>query len=45
MGIILKLKELVQTYDGKTVTLKSGEKIDAYTMIWSAGVMANHFLV
>src|SRR4051812_8976884 len=40
MGVILKLKELVQTYDGKTVTLKSGEKIDAYTMIWSAGVMA-----
>lgn len=38
MGVILKLKELVQSYDGKTVTLKSGEKIDAYTMIWSAGV-------
>jgi NADH dehydrogenase len=40
MGIILKLNELVTGYDGKTVTLKSGEKIDSYTMIWSAGVMA-----
>ena len=38
MGVILKPNELVQSYDGKTVTLKSGEKIDAYTMIWSAGV-------
>jgi NADH dehydrogenase len=41
MGVILKLKELVQSYDGKTVTLKSGEKIDSYTLIWSAGVMAD----
>lgn len=39
MGVILKLNSLVDTYDGKTVTLKSGEKIDSYTMIWSAGVM------
>jgi NADH dehydrogenase len=40
MGIILKLSSLVSSYDGKTVVLKSGEKIDSYTMIWSAGVMA-----
>src|ERR1051326_3929963 len=39
MGIILKLKSLVESYDGKTVTLKGGEKIDSYTLIWSAGVM------
>jgi len=40
LNIILKLNALVASYDGKTVTLKSGEKIDTYTMIWSAGVMA-----
>lgn len=40
MGIILKMNALVQSYDGKTVTLKSGETIDAYTLIWSAGVTA-----
>lgn len=40
MGIILKLSALVDSYDGKTVILKSGEIIDTYTLIWSAGVMA-----
>jgi NADH dehydrogenase len=40
LNIILKLNALVSSYDGKTVSLKNGEKIDSYTMIWSAGVMA-----
>ncbi len=38
MGIILKPKALVESYDGQNVTLKGGEKIPTYTVIWSAGV-------
>src|SRR3954454_16475808 len=38
MGIILKPGALVESYDGQNVTLKGGEKIPSYTVIWSAGV-------
>jgi len=38
MGIILKPGALVESYDGQNVTLKGGEKIPTYTVIWSAGV-------
>ncbi|HXL58119.1 MAG TPA: NAD(P)/FAD-dependent oxidoreductase [Chitinophagaceae bacterium] len=38
MGILLKPKALVESYDGQNVTLKDGEKIPTYTVIWSAGV-------
>jgi NADH:ubiquinone reductase (H+-translocating) len=30
----------VSDYDGQSVTLKSGEKIPAHTMVWAAGVRA-----
>lgn len=38
LGIIVKLKTLVQGYDGSTVTFKDGEQIKAHTLIWAAGV-------
>ncbi len=38
MGIILKPNALVESYDGQNVTLRGGEKIPTYTVIWSAGV-------
>ncbi|MGV3641531.1 MAG: NAD(P)/FAD-dependent oxidoreductase, partial [Adhaeribacter sp.] len=38
MGIQLKLKTLVDTYDGEVVTFKGGEQIRAHTLIWAAGV-------
>jgi len=41
MGVILKLNTMVESYDGKTVILKDQEKIDTYTLIWSAGVAGN----
>lgn len=41
MGVIIKLNSMVDSYDGETVVLKTGEKINTYTMIWSAGVAGN----
>ena len=38
MGIIIQLKTMVQDYNGKTITLKSGEQIDTRTVLWTAGV-------
>ena len=38
MGIVIKLKTLVDTYDGRVVKLKTGEEIPAHTLIWAAGV-------
>jgi NADH dehydrogenase len=38
LGIIVKLDELVTSYDGQTVTLKSGERIASQTLVWAAGV-------
>ncbi len=38
MGVIIKLKSMVENYNGNTVTLKGGEEIGALTVIWSAGV-------
>lgn len=38
MGVIIKLGAMVQDYDGETVTLKGGEQIKTYIVIWSAGV-------
>ncbi|WP_266368438.1 NAD(P)/FAD-dependent oxidoreductase [Tellurirhabdus rosea] len=38
MGIAIKLKTLVDTYDGQLVKLKTGETIPAHTLIWAAGV-------
>jgi len=41
LGIIIKLKTLVDTYDGRIATLKTGEQIPAHTLIWAAGVQGS----
>jgi NADH dehydrogenase len=38
MGVKVKLNEPVTGYDGREVTLKSGEVIPARKMIWAAGI-------
>lgn len=38
MGVIVKLGAMVQDYDGETVTLKGGEQLRSFCVIWSAGV-------
>ncbi len=38
-GVNLTFSDPVKDYDGTTVTLVSGKKIKAKTMIWAAGVM------
>jgi NADH dehydrogenase len=38
MGVTIKLKTLVESYDGETATLKGGEQIKTQTLIWAAGV-------
>ncbi|SHM17356.1 NAD(P)/FAD-dependent oxidoreductase [Chitinophaga sp. CF418] len=39
MGVIIKLNAMVQDYDGETITLKSGEQLKSFFVVWSAGVM------
>jgi NADH dehydrogenase len=41
MGVQLMLNETVQAYDGRVITLKSGNTIRSANMIWTAGVMGN----
>ena len=41
LGIDVKLKTLVDSYDGETVVLTSGEQIKSQTLIWAAGVMGS----
>lgn len=38
LGVEIKVKTLVDTYDGETVTLKNGEQLKSQTLIWAAGV-------
>jgi NADH dehydrogenase len=38
MGVNIRLKTMVQDYDGETVTIKDGEPIKSFCVIWSAGV-------
>jgi len=38
MGVHIRLKTMVQDYDGETVTIKGGEPIKSFCVIWSAGV-------
>jgi NADH dehydrogenase len=38
LGIQIKLKTLVESYDGEVVTFKGGEQVRAHTLIWAAGV-------
>lgn len=41
LGIDVKLGTMVQEYDGKTLIYGEGEKMNANTLIWAAGVTAN----
>ncbi|TAE22103.1 MAG: NAD(P)/FAD-dependent oxidoreductase [Cytophagales bacterium] len=38
LGVEIRLKTLVDTYDGQTVVLKNGEQLKSQTLIWAAGV-------
>ncbi len=38
MGVEIKLKTLVEAYDGETATFKGGEQIRTQTLVWAAGV-------
>ncbi len=40
-GVDVWLGTTVTDYDGKTVTLSNGKKINSRTVIWAAGVMGN----
>lgn len=41
MGIQIKVKTMVESYDGETVTFKGGEQIRTQTLIWAAGVQGS----
>jgi NADH dehydrogenase len=41
LGVIVKTSTYVDKYDGTTVHLKSGEQIESYCVVWSAGVTGN----
>lgn len=43
LGVHIHLNELVTLYEDETVHLSSGKRIDATTLIWSAGVVAHSF--
>ena len=43
LGVQVHLNELVTRYDDETVYLSGGKWIDASTLIWSAGVVAQSF--
>jgi NADH dehydrogenase len=41
LGVIVKNDTIVKNYDGKTVTMQSGEAIEASMVIWAAGIKGN----
>jgi NADH dehydrogenase len=41
LGVVVKTSEIVESYDGNIVTLKSGETISSKNVIWAAGVIGN----
>ncbi|RFM28097.1 NAD(P)/FAD-dependent oxidoreductase [Deminuibacter soli] len=41
LGVIVRTGTIVKDYDGEEVTLSTGEKIPAKTVIWAAGVKGN----
>lgn len=41
MGVWVRTGILIQSYDGKSVTLSTGEKIPTKILIWAAGVKGN----
>ncbi|MCY7353442.1 MAG: NAD(P)/FAD-dependent oxidoreductase [Cytophagaceae bacterium] len=38
LNVIIKLKTMVESYDGQVVTFKGGEQIATQTLVWAAGV-------
>ncbi len=44
LGVKVKTNTIVKSYDGKIVTLNSGETIKAKHVIWSAGIVGNLIL-
>ena len=43
LGVNLRMNTIVQDYDGETVHLSNGDRIDSKNLIWSAGVVAKVF--
>jgi NADH dehydrogenase len=41
LGVKVKTKTIVKAYDGKTVTLSTGETIKSKHVIWAAGITGN----
>jgi len=41
MGVEVKLKTLVKTFDGASVGLSTGEVLNTYYLVWSAGVQGS----
>ncbi|MDO7173922.1 NAD(P)/FAD-dependent oxidoreductase [Mariniflexile sp. AS56] len=41
LGVVVKTSTIVNDYDGLTVTLNNGEKIESKNVIWAAGVTGN----
>ena len=41
LGVIVKTSSIVNNYDGKTVSLQSGEIIKSTNVIWAAGIIGN----
>lgn len=41
LGVIVKTSTVVENYNGRTVSLKNGETIEAKNVIWAAGVTGN----
>ena len=41
LNVIIKTNTVVEHYDGKTISLKNGEKIYSKNVIWAAGVIGN----
>ena len=43
MGVEIRVSTVVDSYDGKTIHFKNHEPIDAFTVVWSAGVTSASF--
>ncbi|MCK8143278.1 NAD(P)/FAD-dependent oxidoreductase [Flavobacterium sp. I-SCBP12n] len=41
LGVIVKTSSIVSKYDGKIVTLQSGEIIESNNVVWAAGIVGN----
>ncbi len=41
LKVIVKINTIVSNYDGQTVTMQNGEKIDTSMVVWAAGIKGN----